>query len=195
MNVPLCFALPRGFSVLALVLIPTRMLPVSSSSKPPAKRASKPPAKRRRANADSSGSDGEQLPDSAEEDGAGPSNGRTRQSARQVWPSVAAALCVSRLILVCLDPYLVCAEHTVLLCSILTLKYIKSFLLFDTNTDISAQTTPNTTDVQEARDAVLTVDTNTLMEMGFSRTKAREALQACGGDVHVACEWLFANCA
>lgn len=33
----------------------------------------------------------------------------------------------------------------------------------------------------------------TLMDMGFGRRKAKEALQACG-DLQTACEWLFANC-
>jgi hypothetical protein len=47
---------------------------------------------------------------------------------------------------------------------------------------------------QEAMDAVAVADAATLMDMGFSKGKAKEALLACGGDVQAACEWLFANC-
>jgi len=47
---------------------------------------------------------------------------------------------------------------------------------------------------QEVLDAALAADTATLVDMGFSRSKAREALLSCGRDVQAACEWLFANC-
>ena len=32
-------------------------------------------------------------------------------------------------------------------------------------------------------------------EMGLLPRKAAEALEACDGDIGVACEWLFVNCA
>ena len=46
---------------------------------------------------------------------------------------------------------------------------------------------------QEALDAALEADFQTLVSMGFSRRKAEQALQACDGDVQAACEWLFSN--
>ena len=33
-----------------------------------------------------------------------------------------------------------------------------------------------------------------LVAMGFSKTKAKEALGECDGDAAAAVEWLFANC-
>ncbi|KAG1661523.1 hypothetical protein FOA52_000033 [Chlamydomonas sp. UWO 241] len=48
---------------------------------------------------------------------------------------------------------------------------------------------------QEALNAALAADIATLVDMGFSKGKARDALRACGDDVASACEWLFASCA
>jgi|LauGreStaDraftv2_3_1035109.scaffolds.fasta_scaffold1246399_1 hypothetical protein len=42
-------------------------------------------------------------------------------------------------------------------------------------------------------DAALEADFLTLTSMGFSRSKAIEALQVCDGDLQAACEWLFSR--
>jgi triosephosphate isomerase len=57
----------------------------------------------------------------------------------------------------------------------------------------SSLATPQPIPMQEALDAALEADFQTLVCMGFSRRKAGEALQACDGDVQAACEWLFSN--
>ena len=54
--------------------------------------------------------------------------------------------------------------------------------------------TPPFTPLQEALCAALEADISTLLGLGFPRRKAKEALQACDGDVQGACEWLLENC-
>ena len=54
--------------------------------------------------------------------------------------------------------------------------------------------TPPFTPLQEALGAALEADISTLLGLGFPRRKAKEALQACDGDVQGACEWLLENC-